>query len=80
MPIVSPLLTVLNCLEQYLVLRFALLRPGEIVQSRNTIVLDDVYAQKRLVVIDFSKYKHYKGVHNCVSIIRMFGVCCPICI
>ncbi len=56
---------------------FALLRPGEIVQSHNSIQLGDVFMQDKLLVIDFKKFKHSKNHPNCISVSKVTGACCP---
>ncbi len=56
---------------------FALLRPGEITASNNTLDIENVFMQDQCIVLDFQKYKHSKTTPNCIAIAKSGGPCCP---
>ena len=50
---------------------FALLRPGEVTQAPNNILLEQVKIQSSQITITFVKFKHHQGppIFPCVSIV-----------
>ncbi len=57
---------------------FALLRPREIADSRNSLQFSDISISEECLILSFSRYKHSKGIPKIISIPSQKGSLCPL--